>query len=230
MIEEKYIELIQADVDGELPDERRAELSSYLLAHPEAQALRAELVTIARALDRIAPAEPPADLRERILARLPPASRTARHGGGGGSSSHLRWAAAIAGATLLGAIVFRLASDGGSTVDVSNLSGTMASPDAAAPAPLDQAVVELNEVRGTVSLLGSPNAQIVEFDVAVKGPVEVVVERDGERYPVTDLGRPLVIEGAAPGSAQVTVEFRVPGAPVHRLELGVPAGNQLLSR
>ena len=223
MIEEKYIELIQADVDGELPAERRAELSRFLLAHPEAQALRAELVTVARALGGVAPAEPPADLRERILAALPPPSRTTRHGGSGGNSSVMRWAAAVAAVTLLGAIVFRLASEDRSAVDVSNLSGTMASPGAAAPAPLDRVTVALEQVHGTVSLLGSPQGRIVEFDLAANGPVEVVVEHGGERTRVTDLGRPLVIDGSSPEGAQVTVEVRVPGAPARRFELGAPA-------
>ena len=223
MIEEKYIELIQADVDGELPDEHRAELSRFLLAHPEAQALRAELVNVARALGDVAPAEPPADLRERVLAGLPPPSVTTRHGGSGGNASVMRWAAAFAAATLLGAIVFRLASEDRSAVDVSHLSGAMASPGAAASAPLDQVTVALEQVQGTVSLLGSPQGRIVEFDLAANGPVEVVVEHGGERTRVADLGRPLLIDGNSPEVAQVTVEVRVPGAPARRFELGAPA-------
>jgi hypothetical protein len=223
MIEEKYIELIQADVDGELPAERRAELSRFLLANPEARALRAELVAVAGALGGLAPVEPPADLRERILAALPPPSRKTSGAGSTGFSSHFRWAAAIAVATLLGAVVFRIASDDRSATDLSKLSGTMASPPAAAPTRIDQVAVSLQQVRGTVSLLGSPQARIVEFDLAVDGPVEVVVEHDGERTRVTDLGRPLVIQGPALAGEQLTVEVLIPGAQAHRFELGVPA-------
>jgi hypothetical protein len=223
MIEEKYIELIQADVDGELPDERRAELSRFLLAHPEARVLRAELVAVAEALGSVAAAEPPADLRERILAALPPLSRPARRAGGTGYSSGMRWAAVFAAATLLGAIVFRLASDDRSVVDVSNLYGTMASQGASAPVLVDRVAVSLEQVHGTVSLLGSPQARFVKFDLAADGPVEVVVEHDGERTRVTDLGRPLVIEGPALAGAQVTVEVLAAGAPVRRFQLGVPA-------
>lgn len=223
MIDEKFIELIQADVDGELPDECRAEVSRYLLAHPEARALRAELASIAGALGSLAPAEPPADLRERILAALPPPARMARGGGATGFSSRFRWAAAVAAATLLGAIVFRIASDDQSAVDDSNLYGTMATPGASAPVQVDQVAVSLEQVTGTVSLLGAPKARIVEFDLALNGPVEVVVEHDGERTRVSDLGRPVVIEGPARAGAQVTVEFLVAGVPVRRFELEVPA-------
>jgi hypothetical protein len=223
MIEAKYIELIQADVDGELPDGRRAELSRFLLAHPEARALRAELAALAEALGSLALAEPPADLRDRILAALPPPSRTAQGSGSAGFSIRLRWAAAIAATALLGAVVFRIASDDRSAVDVSNLYGTMASPGTAAPVQIDKVAVSTEQVHGTVSLLGSPQARIVEFDLAVNGPIEVVVDHDGERTRVTDLGQPLVIAGPAVAGAQVTVEVLVPGAPVHRFELGVPA-------
>jgi hypothetical protein len=222
MIEAEYIELIQADVDGELPDGRRAELSRFLLAHPEARALRAELAALGATLGRLAPAEPPADLREQVLAALPPPSRPARGAGSAGFSTRLRWAAAIAATALLGAVVFRIASDDQSAVDASNLYGTMASPGTAAPVRIDQVAVSTGQVDGTVTLLGSPQARIVEFDLAVNGPVEVVVDHDGERTRVTDLGQPLVIAGPALAGAQVTVEVLVPGAPVRRFELGVP--------
>jgi anti-sigma factor RsiW len=223
MIEGKYIELLQADVDGELPDARRAELSRFLLAHPEARTLRAELAAVCGALESVTPVEPPADLLERVLAALPPPSRKARQGGATGFSSRLRWAAAVAAATLVGAIVFRLAGDDQAAVDVSNLYGTMASQGVSAPVQVDQVTVSLEQVHGTVSLLGSPQARFVEFDLAVDGPVEVVVEHDGARTQVTDLARPLVIAGPALEGGRVTVEVLVPGAPAHRFELEVPA-------
>jgi hypothetical protein len=227
MIDEKYIELVQADVDGELSAERRAELNRFLLTSQEARAMRAQLAAIAGTLGGLVPAEPPADLRERILSRLPPQSRRASGAGDSRFSGGLRWAAGLAAATLLGAIVFRIASEDHSALDSAKLSGTMASPGEPAPsvAPyqIDEVAVSVEQVRGTVSLLGSPQARIVEFNLAVDGPVELFVEHEGERTRVIDLGRPLVIAGPAPAGVPLTVEVQVPGAPVHRFELGVPA-------
>lgn len=223
MIDERYIDLVQADIDGELPAERRAELSRFLLASPEARALRAELAAIAGTLGGVAAAEPPADLRERILSGLPPQSRRASIAGGSRFSSPLRWAAGLAAATLLGAIVFQIASEDRSAMDPAKLSGTMANPGAPAPSQIDEVAVSLEQVRGTVTLLGSPQARIVEFDLAVDGPVEITVEHEGERTRVTDLRRPLVIAGPAHAGVELTVEVQVPGAPVHRFELGASA-------
>ena len=43
MIEERHLELIHAELDGELNAEQRAELSRLLLANPEARAFRDQL-------------------------------------------------------------------------------------------------------------------------------------------------------------------------------------------
>ena len=73
MINEKYLELIQAEVDGELPEQDRAELSRFMLANPDAHAVRDELKRLCSTLDQVRPAEPPPELLASVLAavRLP---------------------------------------------------------------------------------------------------------------------------------------------------------------
>ena len=62
MIEDRHIELIHAELDGELTSEQRAELSRVLLANPEARALRDELNRLFGALAKLEDAEPPREL------------------------------------------------------------------------------------------------------------------------------------------------------------------------
>jgi hypothetical protein len=62
MIDQKYLELIQAEIDGELAEHDRAELARFLLANPGARAVRDDLKRLCATLDRVEPVEP----------RLPP--------------------------------------------------------------------------------------------------------------------------------------------------------------
>ena len=121
-LEERTVELIQADIDGELAGSDRAELSAALLANPAARQLHDELRTICAALDvdatggtaggvarpdhgRVAAASG-ADhrstrrsARRRILSTIAPVA--------------LRYAAAFAGGMLVSALAFQVDFDPG---------------------------------------------------------------------------------------------------------------------
>ena len=114
MIDEKYLELIQADVDGELPEQHRAELSRHLLANPEARAAREELKRLCGLLDSVPKVEPPSDLKASILGavRLPaPRGGFSSVRGFGVPSGMLRYAAVFAGGLLVSAIAFQVGPD-----------------------------------------------------------------------------------------------------------------------
>src|SRR5512135_2329165 len=107
MLDEKTFELLNAEIDGTLSATDRAELSRRLLESPELRALRDDLRRACAELDRLPRVEPPAGLREKILAALPQAGSAteaqARRGFAFGPRS-LRFAAAIVGGVLVSAL------------------------------------------------------------------------------------------------------------------------------
>ena len=233
MIDERYLEFIQADIDGELPDEHRAELSRFLLASPEARAVRDELKRVSAALDGVAPAEPPPELRASILSAVRPAARSSSLRGFWPSRGTLRYAAVFAGGLLVSSIAFQLGAGQHSAPDVSQVAGTMASRNGeSASGPVDTISVSLEQVRGSVSLFRSQTARVVEFDLVAKQPVEVVVAHDGQEARFSGLGKgeaggaqryALVIDGAGQEGAPIELRFLASGTVVHRDVLVAPA-------
>jgi anti-sigma factor RsiW len=236
MIEEKYIELIQADVDGELPEQHRADLSRYLLANPEARALGDELRQLCRVLGQVPAAEPPPGIRDSILAavRLPAAKAgTAPMRAGGAPFLRWRMAAAFAGGLLVSAIAFQLGLGHQAGLDVSEVAGTMASQDPVVRSEaVDTVDVSLDQARGKVSLFRSPTMRVVQFDLAVQQQIEVVVMHDGQEARFSGLGQAvaagnqryaLVLEGPGQAGSAIDIRFLAGGVEIHRDQLEVPA-------
>ena len=128
MLDNHQIELVHADVDGELPAGQRGELSRLLLANPEARALHDELRRLSRLLDGLPKLDPPAGLASAVLDGIP-WQQAARSAAPAVSWWHTapRIAAAMAAGALLTATVYHLARPFGDDVDGSEVSGTMAS-------------------------------------------------------------------------------------------------------
>lgn len=174
MVTEEYLELIHAEIDGRLPESRRADLSRYLLEHPEARVLRDELRRLSAALAQVEYVAPPSGLRDAVLqaARLPPSGGTGRRWGLPGV---LRYAAAFAGGVLVSTIAFHAGKDGGAGIDVSALTGTMASQEAQKQdGASDGMSVSLEQGRGTASLRETPSGLVLEYDLAARDPVRIV--------------------------------------------------------
>ena len=236
MIEEKYIEFIHAEADGELPEQHRAELSRYLLANPEARTLRDELRKVCAALDGMPSVEPPTGLRASILeAAYLPAERAASTPMRASVSSLHRWrlAAAFAGGLLVSAIALQLGEDREAGLDVSQVAGTLASRDPVAHSePVDTIQVSLDQAKGTVSLFRSATMRVVEFDLAVQQPLEVVVMHDGQEARFSGVPQAvsagnqryaLVLEGAGQAGSAIDIRFLAGGTEIHRDELEVTA-------
>ena len=62
-IEQKYRDLINADIDGEIGAEEKAELQAFLADSAEGRALRDELSSLCGALDAIEEEAPPVHMR-----------------------------------------------------------------------------------------------------------------------------------------------------------------------
>lgn len=235
MMDEKYLELIHAELDGELPDRERAELSRYLLANPEARAFREELRNVCAALSRIEQVEPPRGLKESILeavaAHAPAQGRTVSRQAGQ-APRLLRYAAAFAGGLLVSAIAFQVGFESRGGIDVADLVGTMAgSGDTSASRRIDSMRVDHQRLAGDVSLYSAGTALVLTFDVAPQQATEVVVITDGreERISWNAAGKSQPLRHAiALGEIDqagrfVTVRFMAGGEIVHEGILEVPA-------
>lgn len=117
MIEKRYIELINGEIDGANAPEESSELRRYLETHPEAQRYYDELKDIGQTFAEMKDLDPPKSLRETILASVARRSRRPRR------ESYLarirerlmpqarpRYAFAFATGVLVGFCVFALSS------------------------------------------------------------------------------------------------------------------------
>lgn len=238
MIDEEYLALIHAEVDGELPDAQRAELSRYLLANPEARAFREQLRNVCAALDGIEQVEPPQGLKDSIIeaiaAQGPTRVRTASRPVGRPPLA-LRYAAAFAGGLLVSAIAFQVGLESRDGLVVAELVGTMARSGVRAAAErIDSVRLDHGQLRGDVSLYRTGSTLVLTFDVAPRQDTEVVVDfgRQEERFSwnATEDSRPLhhaislgEIGQSGRAGEVVTVRFLAEGELLHEGVLEVPA-------
>lgn len=237
MIEERYLELIHAEVDGELPDAERAELSRYLLANPEARAFREQLRSVCAALDGIEQVEPPQGLKDSIIQAI---AAQGPHGRivprpVGRPSLALRYAAAFAGGLLVSAIAFQIGFESRDGLVLHELVGTMARPGVTgAVERIDSIRLDHARLRGEVSLYATGTALVLTFDVAPRQDTDVVVDfgQREERFSwnATEDSRPLrhaVALGEIGQSGRagevVTIRFLAEGELLHEGVLEVPA-------
>jgi anti-sigma factor RsiW len=96
MADTEYLELIHAEIDGELDGGQRSELARRVLADPAVRAVRDDLRRLCAKLDAIEEVEPPAQLRTNILQGLP-ISATPAAEFSNGRLPRWRYAALIAG-------------------------------------------------------------------------------------------------------------------------------------
>jgi hypothetical protein len=66
-MEEKYVELMNREIDGLNSRKESAELQEYLRRNPEAERYYRELLFVAGVLDRVPDVEPPAELKASIM-------------------------------------------------------------------------------------------------------------------------------------------------------------------
>ena len=163
--------LIQADLDGELTVSERAELARLLLLDPEARRLKDEFRKTDQLLRGIAAAEPPAGLRDAILAGGP-----ARSAGQGSPRRRqydwpaYRAAAVILGGLLIVGISYLVRDD---VLPVRDLQGSLnASPD--------HWSVRADGIEVKASLLRSGDSLRLELTSSTNIPFELIARIDPE--------------------------------------------------
>jgi len=209
------LELIHAEIDGELNAQQRAELARHLLADPDVRAVREDLRRLCTALDALEQIEPPDDLRLSILAALPKTYRPRR----AFPARFWRYAAVIAVMLVGGAVLVETLR--GPETAPRDVAGTMAA--AHAPAILDTVRLGNGPVSGRVTLYRDGAALGLEFELVTSAPVDVLVASDGHTLRVNGLGRKdksaaprttVALSGVAMGEQEVDLTFLMGGRPV----------------
>lgn len=184
MTEERHVDLIHAELDGELTSGQRAELDQLLLVDPEVRALREELNLLVGTLAKVASVEPPPGVAKSVLQAIDLQSTqepgaTKRAGllrAAWSTRPLLRYAAVFAAGLLASAVVLQFGSGGRSGPDVSQLVGTIGGHDLAArAAPIDRIEFDLDQVSGSASAYELQSALVLELDLSSRQAVRVVV-------------------------------------------------------
>jgi hypothetical protein len=142
MIDDKYLALLHAELDGLNSPQASARLTAYLAANPEAQRFYEELRGMANTLAEVKPVEPPAHLQSAIMNAL-----TRRHAPRVAKQSRLaafkdwweeifetKYAFSFAGGLAVGIVLFALAvqlTTKERVSDSSKLYGTIGAPQTA---------------------------------------------------------------------------------------------------
>ena len=187
-IEQRYIELINAEIDGQISAADQALLQHYLDENDEARAYRDSLHDTCALLDGQQTLDAPAGIRDAVLAEIRPQvkSTAAGHGSlaerinGWFAVPALKYAMSFAAGVIL---TFTLiSSDRASRQtfdDVTSLVGTISSIEVAGRMTTsDDLQLTLNELAGSVSLLANGPLMILDFDLASTKPIEIVARFD----------------------------------------------------
>ena len=218
MTDDERMALIHAELDGDLSSQQRADLARLLLVDPQLRALRDELKGLCNRLDAIGQVEPPPQLRDSILNRLPsvPVAPTYRKA----SLGRWRLAAMVAGLLMAGTIVYETVQ--GPAPGSKETAGTMA---ADAPTTVDSVALGGGSITGRATLYRDKNGLALGLEVSTGEPVDVIVATAGYSFRINGLGRP---EPA--GHAHQTVAL--PGVKMQgqEIELSFVVGEHTLSR
>jgi len=176
-IDEKYLELINADIDGDIRPEEKAELEAFLAENAEGRALSEGFQSLCSTLDAEDLLEPPTHLKHVVMNSLPKtASRTKTPGNllSIFSIPALRYAAVFATGVITTFVVVDSGQlQQGAFNDVTGLVGTMSEYGDAAPGV---ASLRFNKaaIAGTVTLRRADPILIIDFDVSTNGPIDIV--------------------------------------------------------
>ena len=174
-IEQKFEDLINADLDGEISAADKAELQAFLDDSAEGRALHEQLAALCTTLDTTPQEDPPPYMRHIIMNSVPP-TRSVEESPGFLqvllATPALKYAATFAaGVFLTLSIVDSSQISNQAFDDVTGLVGTVAEPVDATLAS-SVAITEA-AVAGTVSLRSTGSMLILDFDLTAMNPIEV---------------------------------------------------------
>ena len=180
MVDERTLELIHAELDGELDADDRTDLLRRLEADPDARALREQLGRIAGALGCMAPVSQPVELHQQLLQVTRRSARVISFRER--RAQIVRYGLAMAAGMAFAVIGLSLTESGRPTFDPHELAGTMgrqAARPAGAVATQRVAAAELN---GSIALSPAADRWLLLFDLDSGQPVTVRVTYDAAAF------------------------------------------------
>ena len=185
-IDPRTTELVNADIDGELSADERAELDELLADDREARHFRDELGAVCDALDAVPDEEPPPHLKHVIMnsikspAQRRPAAETSRSTetfvDSLFASHRVRYALSFALGVVL-AFTFAVSDQASQRAfhDVTDLVGTISLPETPTGfSDVDTIRLTMNEIAGTIDLHRAGSILILDFDLVSQGPMDIV--------------------------------------------------------
>ncbi len=178
MLDERIAELIQADVDGELAEEHRAELNLALEHSSDARVFQAEMKRVAEIFAQTPDIEPPIELENRILDGVDLPSRSSILAGHASWFKPASYGLAMAAGVLLAVGVGQLKPQ--DQLDMSKLVGSMVQNrhELSAPAA-GQLGINIEAVQAQFQLTSLEQALVVEFDLNSTEAVTLVMDLKG---------------------------------------------------
>jgi hypothetical protein len=174
-IEQKTIDLINADIDGEIEHADKSALDEILAENDEARTLHSKLAALAGSIESIEPVSPPPHLRHVIMNSVNPTTTRAESPGFLQTlfaSPALRYSSTFAAGVLLTlSIVSSDQISNRAFDDVTGLVGTISDPISGNL--VNTVAVDDAEVAGKVSLRTSGSMLILDFDLVANSPVEI---------------------------------------------------------
>lgn len=183
-IDDRYLELINADIDGEIQPAEKAELEAFLAENAAGRALHEELQSLCSTLDAEKLLEPPAHLKHVVMNSLPKSAPVAETPGSGAkapggwqslfSIPALRYATVFATGVVMTILIVESGQIQQSAFnDVTGLVGTMSESGETAPG-VASLTINKAEIAGTVTLRRADPILIIDFDVSTNGPIDIV--------------------------------------------------------
>jgi hypothetical protein len=177
MNDKRILELINAGIDGELNEVEQAELQQILDQSPQARALNLELQSLATVIAELPQREPPENLRNNILKNVILPGKPKK-------TFTLFRLPAVAGYGLAAAAglamiigVYQFGPRDSSPEEISRMTGTIVElPAVEAGLVLDSFTIEQEMISGKVSLLGSGDDFILDFNFDSSADLDVVIE------------------------------------------------------
>jgi hypothetical protein len=184
MSEQRILELLSAEADGELPGADRAELERLLAASPAAARFRQDLHRIDSILRKVPDVAPPETLHDRIMRSVSPSparprrQRTKQRFGWFSETPFVavRYGMAAA-AGLLVATAFYESRGFSATPDLTELVGSMApNGNRGASNVLDAYTFAAEGIDGRLSLQKRNGMLLLDIDVDAERPLDILMD------------------------------------------------------
>jgi anti-sigma factor RsiW len=174
-IEPEHIDMINADIDGEIASDDRTKLDALLADNDDARSMHTELSALCSTIDSTDAEAPPPHLRHVIMNSVKPTPQKTESPGILEllfSSPVLKYASTFAAGVLLTLSVVNSNQAANQAFDdVTGLVGTMAAPvhgDLVSSVAVDNA-----QVAGQVSMRSAGSMLILDFDLVATNQVEI---------------------------------------------------------